>query len=345
LAVNAAKLKGMPFVNCEVWKIVTHGAVFSIVLALLAWPAFAGEISVLGGYGWTDKPLDKPTERTYAWQVQYMEGLGEHFAYSLSYLNQGHFISHHRDGNAANLWARTNLLDRQLSLGLGVGGVFYYDTKEPANGSPSQDVHGWGTMANVAATWYTKSRLFYQLQGYWIRGGNSFNTLSALAGIGYQLDAPPTEGPDVNGTHQSERTTDNELTVFGGETVVNIPGDGHSGAFALEYRRGLWRYLEWTAGALYEGKSSLIDRYGLTTELWLAKKFLDDRISLGIGIGPYFALDRRNDSNKLRYPIIFSTTGSFRVSQHWLIRATWDRIITTYDRDTDIFMGGIGYRF
>ena len=338
------RLSWLCCVNGELWKMVTHGAVFSIVFVLLAGLAFAGEISVLGGYGWTYKPFDKPAERTYAWQIQYMEGLGEHFAYSLSYLNQGHFISHHRDGNAANLWVRTNLFDRQLSLGLGVGGVFYYDTEEPANGGPAQDVHGWGTMASVAATWYTKSRLFYQLQGYWIRGNNSFNTLSALAGIGYQLDAPPSEGPNVKGIHQSENTTDNELTVFGGETVVNIPGDGHSGAFSLEYRRGLWRYLEWTAGALYEGKSSLIDRYGLTTELWLAKKFLDDRISLGLGVGPYFALDRQN-SNKLRYPIIFSTTGSFRVTQNWLIRATWDRIITNYDRDTDIFLGGIGYRF
>jgi hypothetical protein len=89
----------------------------------------------------------------------------------------------------------------------------------------------------------------------------------------------------------------------------------------------------------------LIDRYGLTTQLWLAKPFLDDRISLGIGLGPYFAIDRRLESRKERLPIIFSTTGSYRINQDWLFRATWDRIITRYDRDTDIFLGGIGYRF
>ena len=316
------------------------------MFVLLACPAFAGEISLLGGYGWTDKSLNKPIERTYAWQVQYMEGLGEHFAYSLSYLNQGHFISHHRDGNAANLWVRTNLLDRQLSLGVGAGGVFYYDTQSSVNGGPTRDLHGWGTMASVAATWYTKSRLFYQVQGYWVRGGNSFNTLSALAGIGYQLDAPPAKGPDVKGTHLDEESaTDNELTVFGGETVVNIPGHGKSLALALEYRRGLWKYLEWTAGAIYEGKSSLIDRYGVTTQLWLAKPFLDDRLSLGIGLGPYFAIDRRLDTKVIRIPYMFSTTGSVRITKDVLIRATWDRVITTYDRDTDIFLGGIGYRF
>jgi hypothetical protein len=280
-----------------------------------------------------------------------MEGLGENFAYSFSYLNQGHFISHHRDANAANLWVRTNLLDRQLSLAAGFGGLFYYDTIRPANGGPAQDFHGWGTMVNVAATWYTESRWFYQLQSYWVRGGQSFDTLSGLAGIGYQLDAPRSPGPDVKGTHQTEKTTENELTLFGGETVVNIPGNGRSAALALEYRRGVWRYIEWTAGALYEGRSDLIDRYGLTTQLWLAKPFLHDRIALSAGFGGYFAVDQRRGGNEqgrsrnLFISEIASMSGSLRLNQNFHIRATWDRIITSYNRDTDIFLGGIGIRF
>ena len=317
----------------------------AIVLFFLALPACAGEISVLGGYGWTDHPVEK----TYAWQIQYMEGLGEHFAYSLSYLNQGHFIAHHRDANAANLWIRTNLFDRQLSLAVGGGGLFYYDTVRPADGSPPRDFHGWGTLVNAQATWYTKSRLFYQLQGYWVRGGQSFDTLSVLAGIGYQLDAPPSKGPDVKGTHLSTTTTDNELTLLGGETVVNIPGSGHSTAVALEYRRGIWRFLEVTLGARYEGRSELIDRYGLTTQLWLAKPFLDERIALAAGFGGYYAIDQRRGGSTLRrngfFSEIASMSASFRLSQHWLLRTTWDRTITSYNRDSDVFLGGIGYRF
>jgi hypothetical protein len=127
--------------------------VFSIVFALLACPIYAGEIIFLGGYGATNNPV----ESTGAWQVRYMEGLGEHFAYSLSYVNQGHFISHHRDGTAATLWFRTNQMDGQLSLGAGAGPIFYYDTIRPASGDPA-DVHGWGTMVNLLASWYTKNR-------------------------------------------------------------------------------------------------------------------------------------------------------------------------------------------
>lgn len=319
-------------------------AAFLAFLVLLACPAFAAEIAVLGGYESTDKPVEK----TYAWQVQYMEGLGEHFAYSLAYLNQGHFLSHHRDANAATLWLRSNLLDKRLSLGVGAGGLFYYDTSKPADGSTPHDLHGWGTIASVAATWYTQSRWFAQLQGNWVRGGDSFDTLSALVGVGYQLDAPPEQGPDLKGTQQRERTTDNEITLFGGESVVNIPGPhGKSAAYALEYRRGIYRYLEWTARALYEGKNDQIERYGLTSQLWLAKEFLDDRVSIGAGLGGYAGVDqRRKKSDKKQFLAeVASITGSVRLSEHWDLRATWDRTITSYDRDTDLFLGGIGYRF
>jgi len=322
-------------------------SLLSVLFVLAALPAYAGEISLLGGYGWTDKPVEK----TYAWQTQYMEGLGNNLAYSLAYLNQGHFIEHHRDGYAANLWARTNLLDKRLSLGLGMGGLYYFDTIKPPVGSsaPERDYHGWGSMVSLAATWYTESRLFYQLQGYYVRGDKSFNTLTALAGIGYQLDAPPVPGPDVKGTHQPEKTVDNEITLMGGQTIVNIAGPGKSAAVDLEYRRGIWRYLAVSAGALYEGKSDLIDRYGLTTQLWLAKRFLDDDMSLGAGFGPYFAIDERRGGTPGGRDVfiskIASISGSLKLSEHLDLRATFDRIITTYDRDSDIFLGGIGYRF
>ncbi|WP_298436083.1 hypothetical protein [Geobacter sp.] len=321
--------------------------ILSVLLVMLACPVLAGEISLLGGYGVTNNP----TQRASAWQVEYTEGLGEHFAWSLSYLNQGHFVEHHRDGNAVNLWVRASPFHPQLSLAAGAGAVFYYDTIIPSSGAPASDFHGWGTMVNVAANWYTKSRFVYELRGSWVKGGQSFDTVSVLAGIGYQLDAPSTPGPLAKAPPQTELTTNNELTVFGGETVVNIPapaGSGRSRAIALEYRRGLWRYVELTVGALYEGRNALIDRYGLTTQLWLAKPFFHDHLALGAGLGGYFAIDSRRGNGghgDVFVSEIASLTGSYRISQHWHIRATWDRVISSYDRDTDIFLGGIGYRF
>lgn len=314
----------------------------SIFLLVMACPAGAQEIHMLGGYG----IQSNPNQKAGAYQIEYFQGISEHFAFSLSYMNQGHFPDHHRDGNAFNLWLRTNKLHRQLSLAAGVGVMYYYDTVNPPVVSVSRDEHGLASVFSLSATWYTASRWLLQTQAYWVKANASFDTVSGLVGIGYQLDAPPSPGPLPEPPTQTERTTENELTVFGGETIVNISGPGHSGAASIEYRRGIWRYVEWTIAGLYEGKSTLIDRYGLTTQLWLAKPFLHDRLALGIGVGPYFAVDRRHTENNDFFTCgIFTGSGSFRLSRHWDVRASWNRVITNYDRDSDIFLGGIGYRF
>jgi hypothetical protein len=44
--------------------------------------------------------------RSASWQLEYNEGMGEHFAYSISYLNEGHLPAHHRDGHTVQLWTR-----------------------------------------------------------------------------------------------------------------------------------------------------------------------------------------------------------------------------------------------
>ena len=65
------------------------------------------------------------------------------------------------------------------------------------------------------------------------------------------------------------------------------------------------RHLDWTVSWLEEGDNSMILRNGLTTQLWLMGAFL----------------------------------------AYWSFRAAWSRIITDYSRDTDVILGGIGYRF
>jgi len=42
---------------------------------------------------------------------------------------------------------------------------------------------------------------------------------------------------------------------------------------------------------------------------------------------------------------IVTLTGSYRIHRHWDVRTSWNRIVTDYNRDTDIILGGVGYRF
>jgi hypothetical protein len=38
-------------------------------------------------------------------------------------------------------------------------------------------------------------------------------------------------------------------------------------------------------------------------------------------------------------------TASHRVGRHWVARLSWSRIVSKYDRDSDIILVGAGYRF
>jgi len=309
-------------------------------------PVSAQELFLLGGSVQNTATSDSDK----AWQLEYREGLGEHFAYSLTYLNEGHVPAHHRDGNAALLWTRVSLLDQRLSLAAGLGPYFYYDTTNAHGSNDYSNKHGWGTMASATATWYTDSRWLFQLRTNWVETFDSIDSFSTLIGIGYQLEAPSRPGPVASAQPVTIAPTDNELTLFAGTTIVNSFDSPKSVALGLEYRCGLNRYLDWTVGWLHEGDNRLVRRNGLTTQLWAVKSFFDDRFVLGVGGGAYIVIDRyqqllKNREGGRALSGLVTLTGSYRFQPHWDLRTSWNRIVTNYNRDTDVILGGVGYRF
>ena len=146
--------------------------------------------------------------------------------------------------------------------------------------------------------------------------------------------------------HEAPR---NELTMLVGRTIVNSFGSEPATASSIEYRRSLLRNVDWTIAWLDEGDNSMILRNGLTTQLWLADAFLDDRLVLGAGGGVYRAVDAHPGAQPEKggtfYAGVASMTAGYRIRARWRLRATWSRIITDYDRDTDVILGGIGYLF
>lgn len=317
------------------------------LLALVACPVRAQEIYFNAG-----GLLDTNTkEHTYTWSLSYMQGLQEHLAVSFSWLNEGHVPGHHRDGHTVQFWGRTNVFNRRLSLAAGVGPYRYFDTSEASEGASYSDSHGWGAIFSLAATYYTEKRWLLQLRTNYVEtGGYSYDTFSVALGIGYQLDPPPSPGPLPKAPSQCERTTDNEITVFIGQTIVNSFDSEKSVSASIEYRRGLWRYVDWTFAYMYEGDNRLVRRGGLITQLWAVRAFFNKHLALGVGGGIYIAVDQRRDeqpdeSGAGTVAAIVTMTASYRFFTHWAVRASWNRIMTNYDRDTDILVAGVGYRF
>lgn len=318
-----------------------------LFLALLSnQNVLAEEVSFLGG---SVHERDS-RESTYSWDVQYLHDLNEHWAVTFSWLNEGHFENHHRDGQTLQLWGRIKPLGEELVLAAGIGPYQYYDTKWGQNTAVYEDDHGLGMISSVSATWYLNNRWFVLAQSNMINTSQSFNSFSILAGIGYQLEVPRFTDQAATSSSGTGSRQPNEITVLGGQTIVNSLDLEKSAALMLEYRRSLWRYLEWTAGCLTEGDPGPIRRYGLTTELWLVRPFFDDRLTLGAGAGPYIARDGRRSQDfgyddEATVAGLVSISAAYQIQPPWVLRFSWNRIVTNYNRDTDVALAGIGFRF
>jgi hypothetical protein len=281
----------------------------------------------------------------YAGGLTYLEGLGEHAAWSLTYLNEGHVTEHKRDGFASQLWGRLNVLDRRVSLAAGAGPYLYYDTVSSETKSSGSNEHGMGALVSLAATLYTESRFLVQVRANWIWTNQNANTYVATLGVGYQLEKPPSVGPLTGASRQSDQepqTTKNEITLVAGGSVPNS-ASRDALALSLEYRRSLTRYFDWSIGWLDEGFP--VSRTGPITQIWAGRSFLDDQLRLLFGAGPYLAYDTHDDRNITKVNWLIGATASYRFLPQWAVRFTYNRVTTGYNRDADVFLAGIGFRF
>jgi hypothetical protein len=285
------------------------------------------------------------------WQVDYTQDFTRWFAASAAYINEGHIPNHHRDGTAFALWGRVPLFHDRVALSAGVGAYYYYDT-QPLGPADTADVHGTAPIYSLSAIGYLSNRWFMKATYNRIEPRRDVKTNMALVGLGFWFG--PGQKPAKG--HLGDApvpgyayVTGNEITLFSGQSVVNTFLSQKALAAAAEYRRGIIPHIDWTASAIYEGDPKIVRRNGLATQLWAVNTFFDGRISVGAGLGPYFYLDRRHPaaadtklSPAAAAPLL-SLTIATRLSDHWLVRAVFDRVTSNYNRDSDIFLVGLGY--
>jgi hypothetical protein len=318
--------------------------VIAAVLCARTGSASAQEFSVYTG------PLTGEHSHSYAWAMDYTEGFGQYLAGSVVWLNEGHIPDHHRDGPLVQVWGRFPIVQRRVVLALGVGPYRYFDTEAADQGLGYSNTHGWGVVYSARATWYSSHRWTANLQLNHVQANNGPSTTAIMLGVGYQLDSPDTPGPRDFALPSTQKVTNNEVTLMAGATILNSLESQTSFSQAIEYRRGLTNYLDATLGYLHEGSNSTLRRDGLTAQLWLTRAFFDKRLTLGVGAGAYAAIhhgesDQNPGTGDGILSGLVSMSASFRMTQNWSARVTWNRVVTRYSRDTDMFLAGIGYRF
>ncbi len=312
----------------------------SLLILGVASSAWAQEICILGG----GIKNTKEHESSLALQVEAAEPLGNLFAFSLSYLNEGHFSDHHRDGVAGQFWVNGDMPDWRFSLAAGIGPYLYFDTASDPCADYNNN-HGIGAMTSLAATLSIGKQALVQLRSNWIAAGE-INTLSLLLGVGYRFNPRYEVGSAPKLSLHDQITPRNGISVLAGRTIVNSLGSELSSPLNIEYRRKLWRHIEWTVSGLYEGCNDMINRYGPVTQVWVVRGFSSDHYVLGVGAGCYYAFDRKEDApHDGALAGIISVTAGYRFRPEWMVRATFNRVITKYDRDSDVLLVGCGYMF
>jgi len=319
-------------------------------LLLLAWvgPGLrAQEVSMVAGR----MSSDDGRHSSYTYQADYRQDFYRNLAASVAYLNEGHVPGHHRDGVALEAWVRLPFDLNRFSVALGAGGYGYDDTQNlPAGGSA--DVHGTAPIFSASGTGYLSDRWFYRATLNHIAPAGAMKVNTASLGIGFWFGQAQKPIPGRLGDTPSERSyaTVQEITVFGGQSVVNTFFSPKGGAFAAEYRRGLDRHIDWTVSLIYEGNPLIVRRSGAATQGWAVNSFFDDRVTVGIGVGPYFYIDSKHPPEAgSRNPAAIAGLGSLslteKLSRHLVAHLLFDRVLSNYDRDADIFLLGLGYRW
>jgi hypothetical protein len=239
-------------------------------------------------------------------------------------------------------------LSNRITLNVGGGPFYYYDTVFAQNSGGYADAHGWAWLASLDATiqpWKSGpwSHLFIEVRLDYTAPAKSIQTTSVGLGLGYR-GFSDIHKADPN---SAEGFAANEIVASYWKTVTNsLNSSSHtSRAEAIDYRRQIWHELRASVGFLNEGDTRLIRRNGIMAEGWLEPSFGSGLWSIGAGFGFYSAIDKYRPAPGRHVSEVVSATVSVRPIKNLDIRFLWHRIVTDYNRDADILLWGLGYRF
>lgn len=317
-------------------------ALLTLTLTLALAGAGASQAQELTGYAGALR-VNETGESTFSAGVAYAHAVDDHLALNLSYWNEGHPADHHRDGVAGQIWLRTGLNEPGWHFGAGAGRYFYFDTTELHTSGASRytNDHGWAAIYSLQATYHMPdSRWYGQLQLNRISPGDKNSTTTLLLGAGYQFS-----GVKGDKLHLEAKGADQALTLMAGQGITNSLRSETALIGALEYRRSLGRYVDWSVSAIHEGSAPQNRRNGVATQLWLIRS-VSRSTEIGAGAGPYFNFRVPDGEGQRSHKAgLLSLGARYHLNRQLVAQAWWNRVVTDYHRDADLFLAGLGYSF
>jgi hypothetical protein len=310
----------------------------------------AGELDLAGGYEQSMPDVGN----TYTWGIEYRQPFSTHFAASFVWLNEGHLINHHRDGQAAQLWWRSSQDGPGLVFEGGLGPYHYYDTTDAELITTStgtelayENAHGWGVLASAAVDWYFKHGWFALLRLNDIEAAGKVRSTALLAGVGYRFGDGPSSRFQHSDSWFAVDPPRSEVDALAGRAVLNSFRSEGSFAQALSLRTKISTHFAASLTYTVAQNVPLDWHSGAAVQLW-AETPLTSAFSVGAGVGVFITADRSStaNANSATDPAgILGITMAYTISSRWVARAIWNRVTTRDDDDSDIVLVGLGYRF
>jgi hypothetical protein len=313
----------------------------SLLLAFVSTLAQAQDASLLAGA----MRVDKTSDNSFAVALGYTQRVNRYVGLSADYLNEGHPPLHHRDGLGAQLWLHSAVPERGWSVGAGVGPYYYFDTTT-GNGSLAdyRNLHGWGSLSSVNAVYHLHSRAYVEARLSHVHGIADHDSTMLLVGMGAELG--PVSRAD---RRENAEPGENMIMPLVVRSIVNSFKSEKATSYGLEYRRTINPNWEWSVIGMSEGKVAYAERKGVSSQLWLLRPFTE-RTVLELGFGGYAMRDQidrydPNEKPETHYAPIGSIGMRWRLTDTWRTQLTWNRVITHYHRDSDVFLLGVGMAF
>jgi hypothetical protein len=227
-----------------------------------------------------------------------------------------------------------------MSLAVGAGPYFYFDTTQQPGDRREVDSHGRGLVYSAAFSWQLEHRWVHQLRVNRVASTHQPATTGVLYGLAYTFRGAEGDQEDV-------KPLGYQLSALAGVTIANSFSSEKSLAKGVELRRTSGGQFEWTVAWLDEGTSGMLHRDGFSAQGWLGRRWHEGDTTLAIGMGPYAIVDTFGEQRQKtrRWAGLVSLSASQRFADHWRGRISFSRVVGTHPFDSDMLLVGTSYGF
>lgn len=269
-----------------------------------------------------------------SYQVSFGEKVANNFFASIAYLNEGHPNNNHRDGFAV---IGTGVVDfnQRIKLDLSLGPYFSMNTTRR-----NKQVHNdkrVGIYGSVALIYYLiPDRFYLQAQYNHVQMFNSFTTDSVMVGIGSNFQN------ELRSSFATKK--DMQISYWLGTSQTNRAKLPLKIGQQVEFKHFINDAAAYSVSYLYEGDNGLVNRQGVVGQIWYVMP-ISTYWMLSAGAGPYYTYDRHEINNKNDLAGVISLQIDYQLVSHLSTNFRFNRVVSFNDKDQDMFMAGIAWRF